>query len=364
MSRMTWKPGHGLRAVLALGALAATGAVTVADAQVVVAPRAHVTQEDCKCVDKDGKPIERCTCFVMPDVEGIVARVRALPGRARLGITLSSDDTDQARGARVSSVMEDGPAEAAGIREGDIITKLDGKSLLESLGAETEKSFDQDGALPVQRLMALVRKIEPGQDVAVEYLRDGERRTATVKARELGTFSFAYSAPELAGIDELRERVQELRLHALDEPMRIRLRADSLERPRLMWSTEPGAQGMLLWTNELGGGILGECPPGEAGTWSVLARPARCPGGLQLVELNPGLAEYFGTTRGVLVSDVHADSKTGLRAGDVILAVGDREATAPDRVRRILGSYGPDEEVTVRIMRQKKEMSVQGTLGR
>jgi S1-C subfamily serine protease len=83
-----------------------------------------------------------------------------------------------------------------------------------------------------------------------------------------------------------------------------------------------------------------------------------------MVRLNPKLADYFGTSEGVLVADVTDDSTLGLQPGDIILAVGDREVKDADHVRRILRSYGPDEDITFRIMRQKKEMSVRGSLGR
>jgi len=65
----------------------------------------------------------------------------------------------------------------------------------------------------------------------------------------------------------------------------------------------------------------------------------------------------------VLISDIDEDSPLGLRPGDVILRVGDREATSPERVRRILESYGDDESVTFRVRRQGSELDVLGRLG-
>ena len=51
--------------------------------------------------------------------------------RARLGIkvNLQARDTDSL-GAYVESVPPNGPAAKAGLRSGDLITKLDGKSVL------------------------------------------------------------------------------------------------------------------------------------------------------------------------------------------------------------------------------------------
>lgn len=373
MSRMSMGPGRALAFGLALGGMAVAGPTERAAAQVVVAPRAHAERQECRCVDRDGKPIERCTCFTLPDVDRIVTRAfSAVGGRARLGVTLASgpEAEGEARGARVESVLEDGPADRAGIREGDVITHLDGRSLLEPLDAAKEKEFDEDASLPVQRLMALARQIEPGAKVEVGYLRDGERRTATVEARDLDSWTLV--APRAPAWDEarLRERMQdlgrelgEMRIRIPREGRDIRIWTDSTRGPRVFFRSSPGE-----------GGILAPAAPGAPRVWScpgedtpggfVFAWSDRCIGGLQLVELNPGLASYFGTEKGVLVAAVHEESKLGLVPGDVVVAVGDREASDPDRLRRILSSYGPDESVTMRVFRQRRETSVTGTLGR
>jgi len=56
--------------------------------------------------------------------------------------------------------------------------------------------------------------------------------------------------------------------------------------------------------------------------------------------VDEGLADYFGTSEGVLVSDVHEDSTLGLEPGDVILDIDGREAIDPAQVRRILERFG------------------------
>jgi putative serine protease PepD len=68
-----------------------------------------------------------------------------------------------AGGARLRSVEPAGPAAAAGLRAGDVITKLDGHVL-------------DDGV----DLIALVRKYAPGSVVPLEYHRGTQTRTASV----------------------------------------------------------------------------------------------------------------------------------------------------------------------------------------
>jgi serine protease Do len=85
--------------------------------------------------------------------------------------------------------------------------------------------------------------------------------------------------------------------------------------------------------------------------------------GLELVELNAGLSADFGTEQGVLVTDIEEASALGLEPGDVVLRVGDREVTSPERLIRILGTYGNDEQVTFRVRRRGGEIDVLGRLG-
>jgi len=146
-----------------------------------------MSEADCRCVDADGNDIENCRCF--RTFEPGEFNFRFGPFRssgARIGITLSSSAGERnAQGAYVQSVMEDGPADRAGIQEGDVITHIDGHSLFDPLDdSEAEGELDLDISLPLQRLLHLARSLDPGDEVEVRYLRDGEPHTVTVEAEE------------------------------------------------------------------------------------------------------------------------------------------------------------------------------------
>jgi len=86
-------------------------------------------------------------------------------GRARrtvIGAEVSTGGTGSA-GARLSSVNAAGPAAAAGLKAGDVLTKIDGHPL-------------EDGT----DLIALVRKYAPGATVAVEFRRGSKQESASV----------------------------------------------------------------------------------------------------------------------------------------------------------------------------------------
>jgi putative serine protease PepD len=87
-------------------------------------------------------------------------------GKARrtvIGATFDNTYRNVAGGARIQSVDQNGPAAAAGLRAGDVILRIGGRSI--------EEAAD---------VVALVRKYAPGANVAVDYQRNGSKAQATV----------------------------------------------------------------------------------------------------------------------------------------------------------------------------------------
>jgi hypothetical protein len=148
-----------------------------------------------------------------------------------------------------------------------------------------------------------------------------------------------------------------------DAPFSVYEKLGEGEAPRVYAFGPEGRKLEIAHSGWLGfGDYLNACPGSNEEDVFVLG--GGCIGGLQMETMNTGLGEYFGTEEGVLVADVHPDSKLGLQAGDVILRVGDREVSEVGALRRILRSYEADEEVTLHIMRNHQRTNVTGTLGR
>lgn len=234
--------------------------------------------------------------------------------RARLGVFVDTraNDNDSV-GATISSVTPGGPAAKAGIQSGDIITRIDGQSLL---GGGTSRSAEADESVPALRLIELVSKLEPNDTISVEYRRGAAKRTATVVTGNepaYRVFAGAERAPGLPDWDRFGEFGGEMRARRFPD----------------------------------GGFVF------------MLGGPLAS---LELAPLNADLGSYFGTTEGVLVISVPKESTLGLKGGDVILSVGDRKTTSPSGLLRILRSYDPGESIRFEIMRNKSRQTVTGIL--
>ena len=75
---------------------------------------------------------------------------------AYLGVTMEEETEHGEGGARITSVVEDSPAEKAGLQEGDIIVGF-GKDTIRGPVGLTKK----------------IRNLEPGDEIEITVLRDG-----------------------------------------------------------------------------------------------------------------------------------------------------------------------------------------------
>jgi S1-C subfamily serine protease len=237
--------------------------------------------------------------------------------RARLGlkVNLRARETDSI-GAYVDAVTPNGPAAKAGIQSGDIIVKVDGKSVL--AGGRAEADSDRE-SLPGLRLIELAARLEPDDTIPIEFRRGKERKTVTVVTA--------------------------------DEPD-ILLRGDPGGRP---FAFRIGPDGPRRMVRALEDGI-------EEGFGGAFFYGSSL-GDLELAPLNPDLGRYFGATDGVLVVSVPKDSELALKGGDVVLAVDGRKPASPSHLLRILRSYEKGESFKIDVLRNHKRETVTGRVG-
>jgi S1-C subfamily serine protease len=260
---------------------------------------------------QERQPEVRRRVYVGGDPEDARAKIRLITQRrARLGVTvdLQASDNDSV-GATIQLVTPGGPAAKAGIKSGDIITKLDGKSLL----ASDAKRSGEDQSLPGLRLVEIASQLKPNETISVEYRRDGARKTTSLVTGDEPMMEYEGAVPKMQ-----------------IERMLPRSGAGHFE-------FGPGATG-FAWA--FGGPLMD----------------------LELAPLNGDLGQYFGTSEGVLVIDVPKESTLGLKGGDVILSVDGRKAAGPSSLLRILRSYDPGDSFRLEIMRNKSRTTVTGKL--
>jgi len=82
--------------------------------------------------------------------------------RGWLGVVVSSDDEQEGKGARIEDVEEDSPADEAGLKRGDRILEIDGKSV--------EDAYDVRHA---------IGRMNPGDSIRILIGRDGDEKTLT-----------------------------------------------------------------------------------------------------------------------------------------------------------------------------------------
>lgn len=247
--------------------------------------------------------------FAQPAASAHSAGV-AVQSSPYLGVSVMDVDTSRAkalklkeeRGAEITGIDQTGPAAKAGVRVGDVVLEYNGQPV-------------QDSA----QLQHLVRETLPGREVKLSVWRNGAPQTvtATIENRRMAMMEgepwFAVPMPPTPAMPPM-------------PPMPPMPNLD-FDIPRIQ---------TIMQNSTLG--ITGE-PLGD----------------------EQQFAEFFGVKDGILVKAVDSNSPAehaGIKAGDVIVKVGDtrvgslREITTALRTMRSKGSY------TLTVIRNKKETSV------
>lgn len=247
-----------------------------------------------------------------PSSEGRTYSFSFSGNRGRIGVLVNTvaDSSSDRYGARIDGVTPGGPAEKAGLKSGDIITRFNGKALT----GGTSEDMDNDESAPGHRLIELAHDLDPGDTVKIEYRRGSDTKTATLVADESGGWA-------MNGMGPMMPRVEMPRM------------------PFMLGEGEGDGMGMSM---------------------NFCMGDAWCD--LDLVTLNPDLGDYFGAKDGVLVIKAPTDSGLPLKSGDVILSIGGRKPTSPSHAMRILRSYDAGETVSIEIMRHQKRSTLSWTV--
>jgi membrane-associated protease RseP (regulator of RpoE activity) len=241
-------------------------------------------------------------------------------GGSWLGVQIADVDADRGKelglrdvhGAEVQSVSPGSPAEAAGVKEGDVITEYQGTRV--------------EG---VAQLTRLVHETPAGRTASLKVVRGGSTKDlqVTMKGRD----------------DE-------------DLPGNMHV-----------WTGEGDSDGNMHWMNV-------PAPPAPPGVdlegleermrgLSAFGIPGGRPRlGIGVDSVGKQLGDYFGLKQegGVLVTSVAKGSQgesAGLKAGDVIVKVDDEQVTDADDLHRAMVDRR-SKALTLTIVRERREQAI------
>ncbi|MCK4754208.1 MAG: PDZ domain-containing protein, partial [Calditrichia bacterium] len=236
--------------------------------------------------------------------------VQTTEKKAGLGVmvsTIDKDDPDSAKeGARIVEVFKGSEAERIGLKKGDVIVNVNGKSIED----------------PTE-LADIFKEVEEGAEVKLSILREGEKKSFTAKLKPFDGHAYAFKVNDEDG-DIL---IDVFRTSEHDKDFRV-IRSSGIN------ATTGGKGGYL---------------------------------GVQVKDLSDQLQEYFEVKNGVLVEEVMKDSpaeKAGLKAGDVIVSINDRKLEDYHDLIRTVNFYNPEEEVAVSYVRKGDTEETKVVLGK
>lgn len=261
--------------------------------------------------------------------------------RAIVGVVIAPDS----KGVRISALTPNGPATRAGLRNDDVITSVNGKSIV-------VENADKTLAVARDRLNGL----KDGDEVRIGFLRDGKpQHELTVKAERVEAFDWprvfagsdrfakAFARTDgmagMAGMDD-HDRTSDdefepsltdphIDKHLQVEIKRAReIQRDVQKRVELMRGAMPVLAHAMPW-------------------W-----------GINLASLNPDLGRYFGSSDGVLVLSASDDALPNIKAGDVIRKVGGKSVNRPEDALRALRDHDTGSEVAIDLLRDHKSLAL------
>jgi len=270
-----------------------------------------------------------------------LAMAWAMAGRAAaqsngtpwLGVT-TQEVTDELRdgldyqgsGVIVNRVVNDSPADRAGIRKGDVIVNVNSR-VIDS----------------PEELTDVIRSSRIGQSVTVTVVRNGSRRSLTARLAEWPDSMSNRDNSDDSGDSEW------------DTPTPPRA-PEAPRAPRAPKAPKTPRAYSFEWNGDDFEGL---------GNTMNMIQMGRGRLGVQVQDLNPGLGDALGVPdgEGVLIVEVLGDTpaeKAGLKAGDVITRVGDTSVGDAESLRRALRDR--DGRVSISVVRKGARRTVDAEL--
>ena len=275
------------------------------------------------------RKLGRLTELDLPDL-GELARSLSFSmsgKRPMVGIVMAGSERNSG-GVMLAGITPDAPADKAGLQSGDLLTRID--------------SHDLSGGNGLAIANDLLSDLEVADAFEFTYEREGESYTTTVIVEEhepSRAFAFSGNWNWLDFDQQAFNFNFEFNDEMMDfDPQQFRDLADRYRNWSFDASKMPGLEG---WNN-----LPYRWFQGWA--WS----------GLELTQVNTKLGRYFGVDSGALVLEAANLGDSDLQSGDVIIAIEGEPVSDPQQTMRLLGGFEPGEQITVQIMRDRKQQEV------
>jgi C-terminal processing protease CtpA/Prc len=265
------------------------------------------------------------------DDRKIIRRVN-LGDRAVIGVVLGKE-TD--KGVEIIGVSPDGPAERAGLEQGDILVSIQDIVLA-----------DNDDAR--EAVFEVMSGVDGQEELAVVVERDGtsSEYTVTAEIREPRGWQSVIRIAEVEAVaatpGDPHVIIERIEIPDIDEEA---IAAQVAELTEHLEHYEYEFEEFSAF---------GEHAMSEANVWFGLPRAH----GLELTSINEGLGTYFKTDRGVLVINAREDNAYGLESGDVILSIGSTAVNSPSDMMRALRDVEPGSEIDIGIKRNRRDKTL------
>jgi len=255
-----------------------------------------------------------------------------LGDRAVIGVVLGSESDS---GVEIIGVSPDGPAERAGLEQGDILVSIQDIVLA-----------DNDDAR--ESVFEVMSDVDDQEELAVVIERDGisSEYTVTAEVREPRGWQSMIRIAEVEAIaatsGERHVIIERIEVPEIDEEA---IAAQVAELTQHLEHYEFDHEEFSEF---------GEHAMSEANAWFGLPRAH----GLELTSINEGLGAYFKTDRGVLVIKAREDNAYGLESGDVILSIDSTAVNSPSDLMRALRDVEPGSEIDIGIKRNRRDKTL------
>src|SRR5689334_8884986 len=226
---------------------------------------------------------------------------------------------NEPRGVGITQVMNESPAQKAGLRNNDVILRLDGENVTS-----------------VRKLNRLVSEIAPDHVVKITISRNGAEQEVTAT---MGKRNNLNAARDLFGGKQPK--------------------VWTWEGPRNF----PNMEKIPNMNNFPNMYKFTDLPDNGGDLAIIMGNSRRI--GVSTMELSKQLADYFGIANGhgVLVTSVSDDgpaAKSGVKAGDVITAVDGEAVDSPGDIARLINRK-KDGDVTLTVIRNKSQQTIRVT---